>query len=188
MRARLFLLSLVLAACGSTAPADLLPVAAPVAPPEAEEVAPDLGLAPGGIESNRGRLVWPVDGTVMGFFGPRTDPETGTRTEAVGLDISTAPGAPVRAAFGGRVSRVGAMVAFGTYVMLTHDGHTTVYGNLSRVDVARADTLGPGAVLGASGTREQPRGARLFFAVFEGQTPTDPLLWLRPRETSTAND
>ena len=73
------------------------------------------------------------------------------------------------------------MATFGTYVMLKHSGYTTIYGNLSRVDVARADTLGPGAILGAAGTRDERRGSRLFFAVFEGETPVDPLLWLRPR-------
>ena len=118
---------------------------------------------------------------MVGFFGRRTDPETKTFTDAVGLDIATAPGSPVRASFGGRVSRVGRMAAFGTYVLLKHGGYTTVYGNLSSVYVARADTLGPGAVLGASGTREERRGAALFFAVFQDSTAVDPLLWLRPR-------
>ncbi|MEM1057373.1 MAG: M23 family metallopeptidase [Bacteroidota bacterium] len=178
MRLLPFLLfSLLLAACASAPPApEPPPVTVPAPVPEADA----LGLAPT-FAANESRLPWPVDGTVVGFFGQRTDPETGTFTNAVGVDISTAPGKPVRAAFGGRVSRVGVMAAFGTYVMLKHRGYTTVYGNLSRVDVAQSDTLGPGAILGAAGTGEQPRGSRLFFAIYEGQTPIDPLRWLRPR-------
>lgn len=173
-------LLLVLAACASAPPPE---PPRPAPPPVRVErvVVPDYGLSPGGFGFNQGRLVWPVDGTVVGFFGRRTDPETGTLTDAVGLDIATAPGEPVRAAFGGRVSRVGVMAAFGTYVMLKHGGYTTVYGNLSRVNVAQADTLGPGAILGAAGTRDQRRGPTLFFAIYEGETPVDPLLWLRPR-------
>ena len=181
MLRRLALLSLplLLAACGSTKPALPPPPVAVTPVPEPPE-APVIVLAPT-FGANEGRLPWPADGTVTGFFGRRTDPETGTLTDAVGLDIATAPAEPVRAAFGGRVSRVGTMAAFGTYVMLKHGGFTTVYGNLSRVDVQASDTLGTGAVLGLSGTRDDRRGSGLFFAVYEGDTPVDPLSWLRPR-------
>ena len=182
-RLPLLFLAITLAACGGSRP-EPPPLTAPASPAVAEpEPIPDYGLAPTFAE-NPGRLPWPVEGTVVGFFGRRTDPQTKTFTDAVGLDIAAAPGAPVRAAFGGRVSRVGRMAAFGTYVMLRHGGYTTVYGNLSRVYVARADTLGPGAVLGASGTMEERRGARLFFAVFQDSTAVDPLLWLRPRSAA----
>lgn len=176
--------ALTLAACGSMPPPAEPP---PPPPPEPEPVAPQapapLALAPT-FAANEGRLPWPADGTVVGFFGQRRDPETGTLTEAVGIDVATAPGEAVRAAFGGRVTRVGAMAAFGTYVMLKHDGFTTVYGNLSRVDVSQGDTLSVGALVGAAGTRDERRGPRLFFAVFEGETAVDPLRWLRPRTAS----
>ena len=39
----------------------------------------------------------------------------------------------VRAVFSGTVERVGAMAAYGTYVMVSHGGFTTVYGNLSAI-------------------------------------------------------
>ena len=181
----LLLLALTLAACGGARPEP--PPPAPVRTVAAEpDILPVYDLAPTFAE-NPGRLPWPVEGTVVGFFGRRTDPETKTFTDAVGLDISAAPGAPVRAAFGGRVSRVGRMAAFGTYVMLKHGGFTTVYGNLSGVRVAQREVVVPGQMLGASGTREERRGARLFFAVFQDSTALDPLLWLRPRPLPPAS-
>ena len=169
--------------CGGSRPAapDIPPPprSARAPAPEAFDLAPTFA-------ANAGRLPWPASGTVTGFFGRRTDPETKTRTDAVGVDIATAPRAPVRAVFGGRVSRVGAMAAFGTYVMLKHDGYTTVYGNLSRVDVQAGDAVGTGAGLGASGEADGRRGPALFFAVYRGAEPVDPLPWLRARGSAPA--
>ncbi len=163
-----------LAACGSAPPR----VPPPTPPPP---LAPELTILAPTFSENEGRLPWPATGVVTGFFGSRTDPATGTRTDAVGIDIATAPEAPVLAAFDGRVSRVGQMATFGTFVMVKHSGWTTVYGNLSRVDVASGDSVATGALLGASGSREQRRGPALFFALFQDSTAVDPLPWLRPR-------
>lgn len=175
-------LPLALAACGGTPTRPLAPEPRPEPPPRAVPApAPvEYNLAPT-FAANQGRLPWPASGTVTGFFGRRTDPATGTVTQAVGVDIATAPEAPVRSVFNGRVSRVGSMASFGTFVMLKHGGWVTVYGNLSRVDVQMGDTLGVGAILGASGASDDRRGAAVFFALFEGDSPVDPLGWLGPR-------
>ncbi|OZC01676.1 murein hydrolase activator EnvC family protein [Rubricoccus marinus] len=180
MPRRLFLLVplVALAACGGTPPAAPPPPPAPVRPPPPAPEAFDLAPT---FAENAGRLPWPATGVVTGFFGRRTDPDTGTLTDAVGIDIATAPEDRVTATFAGRVSRVGQMAAFGTFVMLKHHGWTTVYGNLSRVDVASGDSVATGAPLGASGTLDERRGASLFFAVFQDSTAVDPMLWLRPR-------
>ncbi len=132
----------------------------------------------GNFRANRGRLPWPVDGTITGRFGTRTDPAYGTRIESPGIDIATAPGASVRAVFGGTVERVGAMSTYGTYVMVSHGGFTTVYGNLSNVAVRQGQTVQAGQGLARAGTSEERRGAGLFFAIFEGDDPVDPGGWL----------
>jgi murein DD-endopeptidase MepM/ murein hydrolase activator NlpD len=117
----------------------------------------------------------------VGLFGPRTEPEHGTRTFSPGLDLATAPGAEVRAVFAGTVERVGAMAAYGTYVMVSHGGFTTVYGNLSGITVAAGETVATGQPVGLAGTVMERRGAGLFFALFQGETAVDPLGWLAPR-------
>ncbi|MEL6616717.1 MAG: M23 family metallopeptidase, partial [Bacteroidota bacterium] len=100
---------------------------------------------------------------------------------SVGVDISTAPGAPARSVFEGTVERVGTMATFGTFVMVSHGDYTTVYGNLSQVTVRRGQRLRAGQVLGRAGTNEARRGAALFFAVFQGGTPVNPAGWLGGR-------
>jgi septal ring factor EnvC (AmiA/AmiB activator) len=155
-------------------PAEAAPTpAAEAGPPENRPVAMS-----GSFRANRGRLPWPVDGNVSGRFGTRTDPAYGTRIESPGIDITSAPGAGVRAVFAGTVERIGAMSTYGTYVMVSHGGYTTVYGNLSDVMVRQGQTVAAGQALGRAGTSEQRRGAGLFFAVFEDDNPVDPLGWL----------
>ncbi len=140
---------------------------------------PPAPLAPAFAE-NRGRLPWPVDGIVIGMFGTRIEPEYGTRTDAPGIDIATAPAAPVTAVFSGVVARVGTMAAYGQYVMLRHGAFTTIYGNLSDVSVEEAVQVQTGAPIGLAGTDLERRGAGIFFAVFDGDDAVNPLPWLGP--------
>jgi septal ring factor EnvC (AmiA/AmiB activator) len=156
------------------------PAAAAPTVAEPEAAAPDCRpvTMAGSFRSPRGRLPWPVDGTVTGRFGTRTDPAYGTRIESPGIDIATTPGASVRAIYGGTVERVGAMSTYGTYVMVSHGGFTTVYGNLSNVAVRQGQTVQAGQGLARAGTTEERRGAALFFAIFEGDDPVDPGEWL----------
>ena len=133
----------------------------------------------GSFRQNRGRLPWPADGTVTGSFGTRTDPVYGTRIHSPGIDISTPSAAGVRTVFGGVVERVGAMSTYGTYVMISHGGYTTIYGNLSSVSVGKGQRVQAGQLLGRAGTHAQRRGAGVFFAIFEGETAVSPTRWLR---------
>ena len=170
--------------------------AAPAPAPTAVAAPPSVASAPspeappledravaltGSFSRNRGSLPWPADGTVTGSFGTRTDPVYGTSINSVGIDISTQAGAPSRAVFEGTVERVGTMATFGTFVMVSHGDYTTVYGNLSQVVVRGGQQVRAGQVLGRAGTSADRRGAALFFAVFKGGTPVDPVGWLRGR-------
>ena len=133
----------------------------------------------GSFRQNKGRLPWPVSGTVTGEFGKRVDPVYGSETTARGMDISTAPGAPVRAVFEGTVNRVGQMATYGTFVWVSHGEFLTFYGNLSQVSVSQGDAVKAGQALGRSGTAEDRRGAALFFGLGEGGTFVNPRAWLR---------
>jgi septal ring factor EnvC (AmiA/AmiB activator) len=150
----------------------------PATPPPAADRAESLS---GSFRQNQGRLPWPTDGTVTGAFGTRTDPVYGTTVSSIGIDISTVSAAPARAVFEGTVERIGTMASYGTFVMISHGDFTTVYGNLSQVTVARGARVSAGQVIGRAGTAEERRGSTLFFAVFQGGSPTNPMGWLRRR-------
>ena len=163
------------------APAVPAPTPAPTprpAPPSepAEDRIVDLT---GSFRSNRGRLPRPVEGTVTGSFGSRTDPVTNTTTSSPGIDISTAPGAPARAVFEGVVQRIGTIPTYGTYVMISHGEFVTLYGNLSQVGVSQGQRVQAGQVVGRAGTSAQRRGSSLFFALYQGGQAVNPVSWFR---------
>ena len=135
----------------------------------------------GSFRQNRGRLPWPVDGTVTGRFGTRTDPVYNTQTSSPGIDISARAGAPARAVYEGVVQRVGTIPTYGTYVMVTHGEFVTLYGNLSQVVVSQGQRVRAGQVVGRAGTANERRGTQLFFALYQDSQPVDPLGWLRGR-------
>ncbi|MEL7361612.1 MAG: peptidoglycan DD-metalloendopeptidase family protein [Bacteroidota bacterium] len=135
----------------------------------------------GSFRDNRGRLPWPALGTLVGRYGQRTNPVTNTITTAPGIDISTAAGAEVRSVFDGVVARASRMPSFGSYLIIEHGDVKTVYGNLSLVSVAPGDRVRSGQVIGRAGTATTPRGAGVFFALYDGNDEQDPLPWLRPR-------
>ncbi len=152
--------------------------APPAAPAPAADRPVDLT---GSFRQNRGRLPWPVDGTVTGRFGTRTDPVYNTQISSDGIDVTVQSGAPARAVYEGVVQRVGTIPTYGTYIMVTHGEYVTLYGNLSQVVVSQGQRVRAGQVVGRAGTASQRRGNQLFFALYQGGSPVDPVRWLRGR-------
>jgi len=118
-----------------------------------------------GFAELRGQLALPL-------LSPRTMREA-TRENGAGLEIDGERGAGVRTAAGGRVAFSERHPAYGRLVILDHDGGWfTVYGGLSRVDVAVGDRLSRGMTLGVLD------GEPLFFQVRRGTRPQDARAWL----------
>jgi len=121
---------------------------------------------------------WPVVGTVAESFGRVGNHHLGVETFNPGVTISTESGGEVLAVAAGTVARVGILPEYGTFVIVQHGEYLTCYGNLSVVALREGDAVGLGQTVGRAGTAAQPKGAALFFAVFMGRNPVDPLAWL----------
>lgn len=171
-------------------PAPARPAPARPAPTPRAERAPEPEARPapaserpvnlsGSFRQNRGRLPRPAAGTVVGGFGKRTDPVYGTTVSSIGVDIATAPAAPVRVVFEGVVERVGTIATYGTYVMVSHGDYVTIYGNLSGVSVRQGQQVRAGQAVGRAGTADSRRGSQLFFALFDNGEAVNPVGWLR---------
>jgi len=134
------------------------------------------------FEQNRGQLPWPADGVVTEGYGTRTS-EYGTQTRHPGVFIATNPQAEVRGVFDGTVSGIDFVPGYGQYLVVRHGDFLSVYSNFSLIYVKEGDAVSAGQVLGRAGTEAEPRGAGLFFAVFDKDTnaATDPTNWLRAR-------
>jgi septal ring factor EnvC (AmiA/AmiB activator) len=135
------------------------------------------------FEQNKGELPWPATGAITERFGNRVDPVHGTKTYHPGILIATNPEEQVRAVFEGTVSGVDFVPGYGTYLVLRHGEYLSVYSNFSTLYVSEDETVEAGEVLGLAGTEEEPRGAGVFFAVFDRSknTSVNPTQWLSAR-------
>ncbi len=149
---------------------------------QAEQAALSANLS-ASFEQNKGNLPWPAEGAITEGFGNRVDPVHGTQTYHPGILIATNPEERVRAVFRGTVSGVDFVPGYGTYLVVRHGEYLSVYSNFSTLYVEEGQTVDAGEVLGLSGTDEQPRGAGVFFAVFDRSqnSSVDPTSWLTAR-------
>lgn len=149
---------------------------------QAERAALSASLS-ASFEENRGRLPWPATGAITERFGDRVDPVHGTETYHPGILIATNPEEQVRAVFRGTVSGIDFVPGYGTYLVLRHGEYLSVYSNFSSLYVSQGDRVEAGEVLGLAGTEDEPRGAAVFFAVFDRSksTSVDPTQWLSSR-------
>lgn len=138
------------------------PVVVPVA-------APVTAVArPAGPMMRQVAFAEPVPGfAINSRFGMRRlGGEPGARQHK-GVDIAAPQGTSVYAAAEGAVLRIGYDPAgYGNFVEMRHpNGMTTLYGHLSRVDVASGDRVAPGARIGLVGSTGYSTGPHLHFEV-----------------------
>jgi len=149
---------------------------------QAEQAALSANLS-ASFEKNKGQLPWPATGAITEDFGNRVDPVHGTTTYHPGILIATNPEEQVRAVFRGTVSGVDFVPGYGTYLVVRHGEYLSVYSNFSSLYVSQGQTVEAGEVIGLAGTESEPRGAGVFFAVFDRSksTSVDPTVWLSAR-------
>lgn len=95
-----------------------------------------------------------------------------------GYDLASTQAAPITAAAAGRVVFAGELGIYGNCVLVDHGlGVATLYGHLSRIDVAAGDAVARGGTLGLSGATGLAGGDHLHFAVLVGGTYVDPIEW-----------
>lgn len=124
------------------------------------------------FQAGRGKLPWPLRGTVISGFGAQTHPKYGTKTSSLGIDIRSTPGNTVRATADGRVAYADQFMGYGNLVIVDHGGgFYTLYSNLGEMTVS----VGSAVVAGASvGTADD----YVHFEVRKDGKPVDPMAWL----------
>jgi murein DD-endopeptidase MepM/ murein hydrolase activator NlpD len=99
-----------------------------------------------------------------------------------GYDLASTAAAPITAAAAGRVAFAGELGIYGDCVILDHGlGVASLYGHLSRLDVAPGNRVERGQPLGLSGATGLAGGDHLHFAILVGGTYVDPLEWWDPK-------
>ena len=108
--------------------------------------------------------------------------ESVSKATHFGYDLASTSAAPIVAAAAGKVAFADELGIYGNCVLIDHGlGLGTLYGHLSRVDVAPGDEVARGDALGLSGATGLAGGDHLHFAILVGDAYVDPLEWWDPK-------
>lgn len=128
---------------------------------------------------NKGRLPWPVDGTLTGKYGQHNHAVfTNVKLPFnYGVDVSTAKGARVCTVFEGVVKQIAVVAGNNQCVLVQHGDYFTLYCKLRQVKVKPGDKVTTGQQLGTVDTINGE--TQLHFEIWKGQTSQNPENWLK---------
>jgi murein hydrolase activator len=131
------------------------------------------------LESQKGRLPWPVPGRIVERFGLVRNRDTYTVTENPGIELSANAMDNVIAVADGEVSSVTWLRGFGNVCIVEHPGsYYTVYAKLGQVSVRARDRIQAGAPLGSPGYDAAADEYRVHFELWAGKEKKNPSDWL----------
>lgn len=134
------------------------------------------------FEKRKGKLGWPVEGTVSGTYGKVVHPVYKTVTMNNGVDITVKPGQPVRCVAQGKVAYVGRMRGLGRFLVVDHyGGYLTIYANLGAINVTVEDPVEYATILGQTASATAGGPATFHFEVRKSTEALNPAEWLEPR-------
>ena len=119
-----------------------------------------------------GRFLWPVKGTILSKFGPKTG---GFHND--GINIAAPRGAPVYAAEAGVVAYAGnELRGYGNLLLVRHaDGWTSAYAHNDVLLVKRGDTVRRGQTIAKIGSSGNVTAPQSHFELRRGTKVVDPL-------------
>lgn len=135
------------------------------------------------FEDHKGKLQYPANGVITGHFGMQPAPlRIVTMIDNVGVDITTAPNASVRAVFEGKVTSV-FMSGNTQVVFVQHGAYFTVYSGLASVGVGIGQFVVAGQELGLVAKDPDNKKPSFNFQVWrskgEGAAKLNPEEWLK---------
>lgn len=130
--------------------------------------------------SNKGRLPWPADGPVVEPYGQRNHPVfTNVKMPFNnGITIALSPGTGVKAVFDGVVKQIAVIPGYNKCVLIQHGQYFSMYCKMGNVTVKAGDKVKTGYEIGTVDTIGG--STQLHFQIWDGTTPQNPSLWLRP--------
>ena len=139
--------------------------------------APSTGV---GLEALRGKLDWPVHGSVSAPFGKYKHPEFAGEIFRKGIDIDAPIGEEIRAVEKGTVVYADRFSGYGKMVIVDHgERYYTIYGHLSEIIKKSGDEVRRGEVVGRAGDSDSLAGSKLYFEMRKDGRSLDPVPWFK---------
>ena len=115
-------------------------------------------------------------GRYTSYFGYRINPVTGKFSFHTGLDIAAPEGTKIRAAYSGRVTKVGEDERAGKYIFLTHDdGFVTFYCHCSEILAEYGVKIRQCETIARVGSTGRSTGPHLHFEIRKDNIRYNPL-------------
>lgn len=131
------------------------------------------------FSAHKGRLTWPVAGTLLHDFG---QPRVSDRLQWNGVVLAAPRGREVRAVYHGRVVFSDWLAGLGLLVIVDHgEGYMTLYGYNETTMKNAGDWVAPGDVIATVGDSGGQANAALYFEIRRGTAPLNPREWITRR-------
>ena len=129
--------------------------------------------------ANKGRLPWPVEGTVIESYGQHYHPvyKNVKLPFNNGVTLAVARGAQAHAVVDGTVAQVVVIPGYNQCVLVQHGAYFTFYCKLKSVTVKAGEKVKTGQVLGTVDTLSGED--QFHFQLWQERTPQNPENWLR---------
>jgi len=131
------------------------------------------------FSKHKGRLTWPVAGTLIHDFG---QPRAGSDIKWNGVVLAAPRGREVRAIYHGRIAFADWLAGMGLLVIVDHgEGYMTLYGYNETILKNAGDWVAPGDVIATVGDSGGQQQASVYFELRQGTKPIDPRKWITRR-------
>lgn len=131
------------------------------------------------FSKNKGKLPWPVDGSVISKFGQRSHPAFPNVVLPAnnGIDIVVPANSKVCAVFDGVVKQIMVLPGYNQCVLVQHGNYFTLYCKVKSASVKAGDKVKTGQQIGLVDTLNGD--TQLHFEVWKSQSPQNPEAWLK---------
>ena len=127
----------------------------------------------------KGRLTWPVVGTLVHDFG---QPRAGGQLKWNAVVLAAPRGREVRAVYHGRVVFADWLAGLGLLVIVNHgESYMTLYGYNETILKNTGDWVAPGDVIATVGDSGGQTRSSLYFELRRGAQPVNPRQWITRR-------
>jgi murein hydrolase activator len=132
----------------------------------------------------KGKLDFPINGTVISSFGRKEHPELNTFTFQKGIEIKAPKGTEIKAIHDGRVVFADWFKGYGHMIIIDHgESYYSLSAHASKLFKSVDDIVRSGDVIALVGDTNSMKGDCLYFEIRHHGTPQNPLVWLKRDNT-----